>query len=72
MEHLPVVLKKGQSFIALCSEGLQRTVCPRGKLLSYIDKHGYLQIHTLHGVDRSVSVDGIKFNRYKHGFVLIM
>ncbi|XP_064396222.1 spatacsin-like isoform X6 [Halichondria panicea] len=61
MEHLPVILKKSRPYLTACSEGSNRAVCPRGKLLCFLDSSNNLQVHSLHGHDESTSVDGMNF-----------
>ena len=66
MEHLPVILKKGRPFLNDLSspEASHRAVCPRGKLLCFLDQHYHLNIHCLYDDEQSVSVEGSTFAGY--------
>ena len=68
MEHLPVILKKGRPFLndLSSSEASHRAVCPRGKLLCFLDQHYHLNIHCLYDDEQSVSVNGNTFAGYAY------
>ena len=49
MDHLPVVLGRGQPFLEAVSSsrGNSRSVCPRGRLLALVKARGEVAVHSL-------------------------
>jgi hypothetical protein len=49
--YLPVILKKGKSFVENlgCPSSLERSICPREKLIGYIDGSSHLVVQLLSG-----------------------
>ena len=63
MSYLPIIVKKSRPFLEVLSsaESSQRGVCPRGKLLAFLDPSGYLKVHLLSDDSQQVVVDSDKF-----------
>ena len=57
------MVKKSRPFLEVLSSGesSQRGVCPRGKLLAFIDPSGHLKVHQLSDDSQEVVVDSDTF-----------
>lgn len=64
MNFLPIVLKKGRPFLEALSDGgsKQRSLCPSGRLLSFLDPGGRLRIQHLlsSGDEEPLTVDATR------------
>ena len=63
MSYLPIIVKKYRPFLEALSsaESSQRGVCPRGKLLAFLDPSGHLRVHHLSDDSQQVLVDSDTF-----------
>ena len=65
MSYLPIIVKKSRPFLEVLNqaESSQRGICPRGKLLAFIDPSGALKVHQLSDDHQQVAVDTKTFVR---------
>ena len=65
MDYLHIVLKKGRPFLEALSDGgcKHRALCPRGKLVGYVDGEGCIRVHLLSSDEESVTVNSNRFLR---------
>ena len=63
MDYLPIVVKKGRPFLeGLSKPGVkQRAICPRGKLLSFVNESGHLEVLLLSDDEQRVLIDSTVF-----------
>ena len=65
MDYLPIVLKKGRPFLEVLSDSgcNHRALCPRGKLVGYVDREGCIRVHLLSSDEESATVASKQFLR---------
>ena len=63
MSYLPIIVKKSRPFLEVLSqsESSQRGVCPRGKLLAFLDPSGHVRVHQLSDDNQQAVVDTDSF-----------
>ena len=63
MDSIPIILKKGRSFLEDLGNDVtvQRSICPREKLVSYIDGSGHLIICLISDDLQQFKLDGARF-----------
>ena len=65
MDTLPIILKKGKTFVEDlgCLTASQRSICPREKLVGYINASNHLVVQLLSGGVQisQVHVDDVQF-----------